>query len=187
MQRLMAFIFVITMQHPHILRNNIYHSRKRRPPPFFIRIPILYLPTFWFILLTKSVFWSGIYLVVFLEYTFNFVLKLPWIVIVVWLTDERCLALFPAGTIVRDPHYRESPTRREQDLTCAEPEFRLCRMKLCSSAVVLFLKKKSPPLSLIFLGTYRTPFGRFLCTNPSRIPIPSTTRYRGSIPSSHSA
>ena len=26
------------------------------------------------------------------------------------------LALFPAGTIVRDPHHRKSPTRREQDL-----------------------------------------------------------------------
>ena len=29
---------------------------------------------------------------------------------------ERRLALFPAGTIVRDPHHRESPTRRKQDL-----------------------------------------------------------------------
>ena len=29
---------------------------------------------------------------------------------------ERHLALFPAGTIVRDPHHRESSTRREQDL-----------------------------------------------------------------------
>ena len=26
------------------------------------------------------------------------------------------VALFPAGTIVRDPHHRESPTRREQGL-----------------------------------------------------------------------
>ena len=34
----------------------------------------------------------------------------------VWLTDERRLALFPAGTTVRYPHRRESPTRREQDL-----------------------------------------------------------------------
>ena len=33
-----------------------------------------------------------------------------------WLTDERRLALFPAGTIVRNPHHLESPTRREQDL-----------------------------------------------------------------------
>ena len=34
---------------------------------------------------------------------------------VVWLTDERRLVLFPAGTIVRDPRYRESLTHREQD------------------------------------------------------------------------
>ena len=54
------------------------------------------------------------------------------IVLVVWLTDERRLALFPAGTTVRDPHHRESLTRRKQDLN-------LCRtwvqslMKLHSS------------------------------------------------------
>ena len=35
---------------------------------------------------------------------------------VVWLTDEMRLALFPAGTIVRNPHHLESPTHREQDL-----------------------------------------------------------------------
>ena len=35
---------------------------------------------------------------------------------VVWLTDERRLALFPAGTIIKDPHYHESLTCREQDL-----------------------------------------------------------------------
>ena len=35
---------------------------------------------------------------------------------VVWLTDERRLAVFPAGTIVGDPHHRESPTLREQGL-----------------------------------------------------------------------
>ena len=28
----------------------------------------------------------------------------------VWLTDERRLALFPAGTVVRDPPHRESRT-----------------------------------------------------------------------------
>ena len=39
-----------------------------------------------------------------------------WIDFVVWLTDERRLALFPAGTIARDPHNCESPTRREQSL-----------------------------------------------------------------------
>ena len=35
---------------------------------------------------------------------------------VVWLTDERRLALFPAETIVRDSHHRKSPTRRKQGL-----------------------------------------------------------------------
>ena len=38
-----------------------------------------------------------------------------WIVSVVWLTDEKRLALFPSRTIVKDPHHREPPTRREQD------------------------------------------------------------------------
>ena len=31
----------------------------------------------------------------------------------VWLTAEMRLALFPDGTIVRDPNHRESPTRCE--------------------------------------------------------------------------
>ena len=35
---------------------------------------------------------------------------------VVWLTDEGCVVLIPARTIVRDPHHRESPIRFEQDL-----------------------------------------------------------------------
>ena len=48
-----------------------------------------------------------------------------WIVFVVWLTDKWRLALLPAGTIVRDPQHRESPTHWE-------PEFRSCWMKLCS-------------------------------------------------------
>ena len=38
-----------------------------------------------------------------------------WWWFVVWLTDERRLALFPARTIARDPHHRESLTRGEQD------------------------------------------------------------------------
>ena len=36
-----------------------------------------------------------------------------WIVFMVWLTDERRLALFLAGTFVRDPHHLESLTRRK--------------------------------------------------------------------------
>ena len=39
-----------------------------------------------------------------------------WIVFLVWLTDERRLALFSAGIIVRDPQQHESPTGLEQDL-----------------------------------------------------------------------
>ena len=35
---------------------------------------------------------------------------------VVWLINERSLALFPVGTIVKDPHHRESLSRREKDL-----------------------------------------------------------------------
>ena len=31
------------------------------------------------------------------------------------LTDKSRLALFPAGTTVRDPHHREPPTRHEQE------------------------------------------------------------------------
>ena len=38
-----------------------------------------------------------------------------WIALVVWLTDEKRLALFPTGTIVRDPHHLESPARGKQD------------------------------------------------------------------------
>ena len=34
----------------------------------------------------------------------------------VWLTAERRLALFPNGTIVRDPNHRKSPTHYEQGL-----------------------------------------------------------------------
>ena len=37
------------------------------------------------------------------------------------IVDQRRLTLFPAGTIVRDHHHRESPTRRKQD-------FNLCRI-----------------------------------------------------------
>ena len=39
-----------------------------------------------------------------------------WIVFLVWLTNKRCIALFPAGTTVRDPQHHESPTCHEQDL-----------------------------------------------------------------------
>ena len=34
-QRLITFIFVIMIEHPRILNNNIYRLSKRGPPPFF--------------------------------------------------------------------------------------------------------------------------------------------------------
>ena len=34
----------------------------------------------------------------------------------VWLTDERHLALIATTTIGRDPHHHKSPTRRQQGL-----------------------------------------------------------------------
>ena len=48
-------------------------------------------------------------------------LKKNWLVVmmncfVVWLTDERRLALFPGRTTVRDPHHCKSLTHREQGL-----------------------------------------------------------------------
>ena len=36
--------------------------------------------------------------------------------VVVWLTDEKRLPFFPAETIFRYRHHRESLTRREQNL-----------------------------------------------------------------------
>ena len=45
-QRLIAFIFVNTMQYPRTLKNNIYHSNIREPPPFFL-FEYQYLAKFW--------------------------------------------------------------------------------------------------------------------------------------------
>ena len=52
----------------------------------------------------------------FMNKWIDFSLMDLWIVFVVWLTNERRLALFPGGTIIRDPHHRECPTRLEQGL-----------------------------------------------------------------------
>ena len=56
----------------------------------------------------------------------------------IWLTTERVLALFPAGTIVRDPHHRESP---ESQISFVElrnkPQFITTRECLCKSDFTL--------------------------------------------------
>ena len=72
-------------------------------------------------------------LVVLQRWSFEQVWWWWWIVFMVWLSDERHLALFPVGTIVRDPHHRESPTRREQGLNLQRTWIQACWMKLCSS------------------------------------------------------
>ena len=48
----------------------------------------------------------------------EFILKVMMMMnsFVVWFTDEKHLALFSAGTIVRDPHHHESSIPREQGL-----------------------------------------------------------------------
>ena len=55
-----------------------------------------------------------------------------WIVFVVWLTDERRLALLSARTIVRDLTIANLRHAASRIWTCAEPEFRLCWMMLSS-------------------------------------------------------
>ena len=52
---------------------------------------------------------------------------------VVWLTEERRLAILTARTIVRDPHHRESPKRHEQDLNLRRTWLSCRSIKLCSS------------------------------------------------------
>ena len=42
------------------------------------------------------------------------------IVFVVCLTDERQLALYPAGSIARDPDHHKSPTSRKQGFEHAQ-------------------------------------------------------------------
>ena len=54
---------------------------------------------------------------------------------VVWLTNERRLALFLAGTVVRDPHIADFWHGASRLWIWTEPEFRLSRMKLCSSDI----------------------------------------------------
>ena len=58
----------------HTLNNNIYNSNKRGPPPFFIWIPILYLATFWSILLTNPMLTVELTLLLFSNiYSFIFI------------------------------------------------------------------------------------------------------------------
>ena len=50
------------------------------------------------------------------EETIDYIVMMMMNCFVVWLIEERRLALFPAGTIVRDPQHRKTSTRRDQGL-----------------------------------------------------------------------
>ena len=55
-----------------------------------------------------------------------------WIVFAKWLTNERHLALFPAGTTVRDSHHHKSLTPLQLDLSlCRDWVQGVILMKLC--------------------------------------------------------
>lgn len=54
-----------------------------------------------------------------LEFDINMVTEIiwwQWNVFVAWLSNKRCLVLFPDRTIFRDIHHLDSPRRRKQDL-----------------------------------------------------------------------
>ena len=57
-----------------------------------------------------------------------------WIVFAEWLTEERRIVWYPAGTIIRDSHHRKSPTHRVSRIWIyAEPESRVSWRNLCGS------------------------------------------------------
>ena len=88
-----------------------------------------------------------------------------WWFFLIWLTDKRCLALFHAGTIVRDPHHRESATHREQDLN-------LCRNRSsdfaewsCAVVITIISRRQCasvPKLLLNFLWGFHFSFSPLL-------------------------
>ena len=49
----------------------------------------------------------------------------------VWLTGERLSALFPAGTIVRDPHHRESPGFEPAQNLSSDYDYDFCEKIMC--------------------------------------------------------
>ena len=64
-----------------------------------------------------------------------------WVVFVEWLTDERRLALFPAGTIGTESHHRKSPTHRkgfESALNCSSVFFEWSFAVVITTASLLY-------------------------------------------------
>ena len=55
----------------------------------------------------------------------------------VWLTDEWPLALFPRGTVVRDPHNHESTTRHKHLFQCPYFNVKTQKVRRLSEALSL--------------------------------------------------
>ena len=72
-----------------------------------------------------------------------------WIVFLVWLTNERRLALLPARTIVRDPHHLQYDTLRAG----FEPAQNLSSDFECNCAVVINHYTTAPQNALNFLNS----------------------------------
>ena len=99
-----------------------------------------------------------------------------WIVFVVWLIYERCLALFPVGTIVRDPHHLKSPIHRHaagfepvQNLSSGVSEW------ICAVAITITPRHHSTFLMVTWLKFFfkKNCYHVFFHQNHPRITFPS--------------
>ena len=86
-----------------------------------------------------------------------------WIVFGVWLTDERRLAYFqpgPLSEILTIANLRHAASRI---WICADPEFRVCWMKLCSSWTKLCSSDKPPHHGANVVKKFANFTGKHLC------------------------
>ena len=72
----------------------------------------------------------------------------------VWLIGERRLVLFPAGTIVRDPHHLESLTRGEQDFNLRITSYQEFSKYKPIVSRLLPRKKKVKSLAVVIIGYF---------------------------------
>ena len=72
----------------------------------------------------------------------------------VWLIGERRLVLFPAGTIVRDPHHLESLTRGKQDFNLRITSYQEFNKYKPIVSRLLPRKKKVKSLAVVIIGYF---------------------------------
>ena len=77
---------------------------------------------------------------------------------------RKVFSLYSVGTNVRDSQHRKSLTRQKKIWTCAEPEFRLCWRKLCSSDNHYTTAPQSFIWCFIWIITWIFSYYMFLCT-----------------------